>query len=345
MTFQYLQDEFKGINIQHWEDQGLKLSELPPLFLKVTPELDSKIGSYGLSYYVTFIHKEAFNALKEWLKVRTNAIGKLLPEGPVLILLDELVVYTASLSGRGQGTFLAVLNKLVAIISKRPQSVLVITDPGQQMAYARESAQLADNLESAAKKLDDVLGRKAATGFDPIGGEAARIISRRLFESVDPTAAQTASATYHSLYNRVHSELAGTVPANAASASYAKEIVAVRVRRGDTILGVLRPGAHAPSLSAGPGAFSADEALARVNWSAADPDGDDVHYLVRASTDGGAAWQVIGVNLGAPHIELRAEDFGGREVLLQVFASDGLHTSSMMLGPFAVPAGGEPLNH
>jgi len=152
-------------------------------------------------------------------------LGKLLPEGPVLILLDELVVYMASLSDRGQGTFLAVLNKLVAIISKRPQSILVITDPGQQMAYARESAQLADNLESAAKKLDDVLGRKAATGFDPIGGEAARIIARRLFESVDPTAAQTASATYHSLYSRVHSELAGTVPANAASAHFAKEIV------------------------------------------------------------------------------------------------------------------------
>ncbi|NQU21447.1 MAG: hypothetical protein HQ567_09200 [Candidatus Nealsonbacteria bacterium] len=48
----------------------------------------------------------------------------------------------------------------------------------------------------------------------------------------------------------------------------------------------------------------------------------------------------IGVNLAVPSIELRAEDFGGREVLVQVFASDGLHTSSVILGPFAVPAGG-----
>jgi hypothetical protein len=152
-------------------------------------------------------------------------LGKLLPDGPVLILLDELVVYTASLSDRGQGTFLAVLNKLVAIISKRPQSILVITDPGEQAAYSRESAQLADHLERAAKKLDDVLGRRAATGFDPIGGEAARIISRRLFESVDSPAAQAASATYHDLYSRVHSELKGTIPADAASASYSQKIV------------------------------------------------------------------------------------------------------------------------
>jgi len=152
-------------------------------------------------------------------------ITKLFPPGPVLVLLDELVVYMASLSERGQGTFLAVLNKLVSMISKRPQSVLVITDPGQQMAYARESARLANNLDGSAKKLDDVLGRKAATGFDPIGGEAARVISRRLFESVSQTEAQTASAAYHSLYSRVHNEHPGTVPANAASASYAQEIV------------------------------------------------------------------------------------------------------------------------
>ena len=125
---------------------------------------------------------------------------------------------------------------------------------------------------------------------------------------------------------------------------YAKEIAAVRVRRGDTILGTLRPGTQAPSLSAAPVAFNVDEAAARVNWSAADPDGDSVHYLVRASTDSGATWQVIGVNLANPSIELRAEDFGGREVLVQVFATDGLHTSSVILGPFAVPAGGEPLN-
>ena len=152
-------------------------------------------------------------------------LGKLLPEGPVLLLLDELVVYMASLSDHGQGTFLAVLNKLVAIISKRPQSVLVITDPAQQMAYARQSAQLSGNLDRAAQKIDDVLGRRAATGFDPIGGEAARIISRRLFEKVNPVAAQNASATYHSLYSRVHGELAGTIPVEAASASYAQEIV------------------------------------------------------------------------------------------------------------------------
>lgn len=154
-----------------------------------------------------------------------SLIEKLLPSGPVLILLDELVVYMSTLSDRGQGSFLAVINKLTSIVSNRPQTVLVITDPGEQMVYSRESARIAENIENAAVKLGSVLGRKAATGFDPIGEESARIISRRLFKSVDSSAAQSASATYHSVYERVHTELPGAIPAFASSAEYAQRIV------------------------------------------------------------------------------------------------------------------------
>ncbi|MCX6375214.1 MAG: DUF499 domain-containing protein, partial [Armatimonadetes bacterium] len=138
---------------------------------------------------------------------------------------DELVVYMSTLSDRGQGSFLAVINKLTSIVSKRPQTVLVITDPGEQMVYSRESARIAENIENAAVKLGSVLGRKAATGFDPIGEESARIISRRLFKSVDSSAGQSASATYHSVYERVHTELPGAIPAFASSAEYAQRIV------------------------------------------------------------------------------------------------------------------------
>jgi hypothetical protein len=154
-----------------------------------------------------------------------SLIEKLLPSGPVLILLDELVVYMSTLSDRGQGSFLAVINKITSIVSKRPQTVLVITDPGEQMAYARESARIAENTENAAMKLGSVLGRKVATGFDPIGDESARIISRRLFNAVDPSAAQSASATYHTVYERVHTELPGSIPPIAASSEYARKIV------------------------------------------------------------------------------------------------------------------------
>lgn len=146
------------------------------------------------------------------------------PAGPVLILLDEVVIYMAKLSERGQGNLLGFLNSLAAVVSKRPQTVLVVTDPADQRSYAKEAAKLADKFMAAAVKLDDVFGRKM-TDFDPIGEESARVIVRRLFESVNPATAQAASAAYHTLYERVAHESPGAVPPSAASADYAKRIV------------------------------------------------------------------------------------------------------------------------
>jgi len=151
-------------------------------------------------------------------------IASAFPEGPVLILLDELVIYMAKLSDRGQGNLLGFLNSLTAAVNKRPQTVLIVTDPAGQVAYASQAATLGAALQAAAAKLDDIYGRKVSD-FDPIGEESAQVIARRLFERIDPVAAQAASATYHSLYERVLQEMPGAVPAGAATADYAKRIV------------------------------------------------------------------------------------------------------------------------
>lgn len=150
-------------------------------------------------------------------------ISKTLGTGPLLILLDELVIYMAGLSATGQGNFLSFLGKLVSSIAKRKQAVLVVTDPGQQAAYAGISAQMAAAIAPAAMKLDDILGRKMSD-FDPVGKQAARVIARRLFEKIDPIAAKKASADYHQLYNRVHEAHADLLPAGATSAEYARRI-------------------------------------------------------------------------------------------------------------------------
>lgn len=151
-------------------------------------------------------------------------IQAVFPDGPVLILLDEVVIYMAKLSERGQGNLLGFLNSLAAVVSKRPQTVLVVTDPADQRAYSKEAAKLADKFAAAAVKLDDVFGRKM-TDFDPIGDESARVIVRRLFESIDPAMSQAASAAYHTLYERVSRESPGAIPPPSASADYAKRIV------------------------------------------------------------------------------------------------------------------------
>ena len=150
------------------------------------------------------------------------AVEALLPEGPVLILLDELVLYLSGLDDQGRKNTLNVVNKLVAIASRRPQTVLVVTDPGSQPSYAGESADLGKVL-LAARALDELLGRKT-TDFDPIGSESAKVIARRLFESVDPKAAQACADEYHSLYKRISEEHPGTLPSHSRTAEYAKRI-------------------------------------------------------------------------------------------------------------------------
>ncbi|MFW6106806.1 MAG: DUF499 domain-containing protein [bacterium] len=150
-------------------------------------------------------------------------IEKVFPKGPVLILLDELVIYMAKLSDRGQGNVLGFLNSLSAVVSRRPQTALVVTDPARQVAYAPQSAQLAKAMQ-AAQSLDDVFDRKVSD-FDPIGDESAQVITRRLFEAIDQAAAQSTSATYHSLYERVIQDSPGLLPADAGSAKYAERIV------------------------------------------------------------------------------------------------------------------------
>lgn len=152
-----------------------------------------------------------------------SLITKALGDGPVLILLDELVIYMAGLSAAGQGNFMSFLGKLISAISKRKQAVLVITDPGQQAAYAGVSAQLAGAIGAASVKLEDILGRKM-TDFDPVGKQAARVIARRLFDKIDTAAAAHASASYHQLYERVREAHPDLLPAAALSADYARRI-------------------------------------------------------------------------------------------------------------------------
>jgi hypothetical protein len=151
-------------------------------------------------------------------------VEAIFPPGPVLILLDELVIYMAKLSDRGQNNLLGFLHLLASTVGKRRETVLVVTDPGNQAAYATVSEKLKEKLESVAKKLGEIIGRHA-TDFDPIGKESARVIAKRLFEKIDPAAAQSASATYHALYQRVAQDSPGLIPATALTPEYAKRVV------------------------------------------------------------------------------------------------------------------------
>lgn len=120
------------------------------------------------------------------------------------------------------------------------------------------------------------------------------------------------------------------------SVPYAGGLASIRVRRSAIILGTLTAGRRTPRLQAGTSTLSADKRSLQATWSAIDPDGDRLHYLARASIDNGVTWQTLGVNLTSPSIRLPSIDFGGKHVLLEIVASDGIHSTALRLGPFAV---------
>ena len=151
-------------------------------------------------------------------------IKQVMPSGPVLFLLDELVIYMARLSERGQGNLLGFITALAGVVGSRHQAALVVTDPGTQRVYALQASKLEQALPGAGAKLDDIFGRKASE-FDPIGGESARVIVRRLFENVDKGSAQAASALYHDLYSRVSRDTPGLLPLACRNADYDRQLV------------------------------------------------------------------------------------------------------------------------
>lgn len=150
-------------------------------------------------------------------------IRDILPPEPLLILLDELVIYMARLSDRGMGNVLGFLNSLSAIAASRPQTMLLVTDPAKQMAYATQVMALEQQLQQAADQLAEVQGRRV-TDFDPIGKEVAQVITRRLFSSVDADESSRVSAQYFNLFGRVAAQADAHIPDRAKSPDYSKAI-------------------------------------------------------------------------------------------------------------------------
>lgn len=148
----------------------------------------------------------------------------ILPDAPVLILMDELVLYMAKLDEQGEKTLLAFINQLLSTFTSRPRSVLVITDPAGQAAYQVQAAALGQAMRQtqAATFLDQTLGRRTSD-FDPIGDEAPQVINRRLFERVDAQAAHAAATEYYNTYKRVIESHPDLLPPEAATSDYANQ--------------------------------------------------------------------------------------------------------------------------
>jgi len=108
----------------------------------------------------------------------------------------------------------------------------------------------------------------------------------------------------------------------------AEGVEAVRVRQDDAVLGLLQPGSRPPVLKAESVRLQGDV----LHWQASDADGDALHYAVRVSADGGATWELVAIDLATPSLALEAERWEGADLLIEVIASDGLHTTTLRTG-------------
>lgn len=154
----------------------------------------------------------------------SKQVESIFPDRPALILLDEPVKYLAALGEQEKNGFLKFIDTFVSAIRQRPQTVLVITDPGPQPAYAQDTVKLAKVL-AAANAQAEILGRKDAI-IDPIGDETANVIRKRLFDWVDEKKTpQLVSAEYLDAFKRISKQHPGTLPAEATTEKFAEEIV------------------------------------------------------------------------------------------------------------------------
>ena len=111
------------------------------------------------------------------------------------------------------------------------------------------------------------------------------------------------------------------------------------VNASNVPLGARLAGAATPIISiTNPTGASNIGNVMNVSWNASDADGDALLFTLRYSNDNGATWRVLGNPIGGNSLNVDMTDGlpGGTQALLQVVASDGVHSSSATVGPFVV---------
>ena len=131
---------------------------------------------------------------------------------PTLILLDELSVYLRKVSGipNSSGQLTAFLTSLFKAVENSPNSALVYTlavgkDGRATDAYSEENQIVADHMA----EIEKVSARKATLLNPTEEDETVQVLRRRLFESIDDTAATASIDAYQELWAAHRDALGG----------------------------------------------------------------------------------------------------------------------------------------
>lgn len=170
-------------------------------------------------------------------KVEDDAVSHAAPGAPyleevfkcrkVLIMLDELAQYAARLEAArpdGAGQLAAFLMSMMGYARNNPGIAIILTLASSADAFSRQTAQLAELIsqvkgqevsedealglgEQAVKGVASVVSRDAVQVTPVQAAEISSVFAKRIFSSIDRTAANTTADEYMSLYKRNHSSL------------------------------------------------------------------------------------------------------------------------------------------
>jgi predicted AAA+ superfamily ATPase len=159
--------------------------------------------------------------VKGYELIRENDIQGVAPEGrtfetalgdhPVLVLIDELVLYMArafalpedhprSKVNSQWATFLQTLFKIAA---RRPKTVVILTLPSEQDANRKLTGELKQFISAALETMDELeqTAARQARNLTPTQSyERAAVLARRLFDAVDTSHAADVARAYMTYY-------------------------------------------------------------------------------------------------------------------------------------------------
>ena len=138
-------------------------------------------------------------------------LEKSLGEGPLLILIDELVLYMARCfamppdhpRGKINSQWPTFLQTLSSIASQRPKTVVLLTLPTEKDANARFTGDLKQHVAAALEMISetaDAAIRKASSLTPTQSTERGAVLARRLFNRVDYSKASKVAEAYVRYY-------------------------------------------------------------------------------------------------------------------------------------------------
>lgn len=200
-----------------------------------------------------------------------GAFGRVLGDGPALILIDELAAYLAKAAGVTVGsTTLATqtvsfLMSLIEAVSAKPRAVLVLTSTQLTDAFGEQTAAVV----AAVGEAMSLVARKEHVLRPSDEADLAAILSRRLFSRVEQAARAEVAAAYQQAASRASD--AGVELPDSMRVGWAREVESAYPFHPDLMTVLDKRLSTIPNFQRTRGALRLLARTVRLMWNAQTP--------------------------------------------------------------------------